>query len=140
VRRVLGFGDSPVEYVLLVNLAATLFMVGGIWFVQLVHYPLFPRVVSEGVILYSKAHSRLTACMVGPQMLVEAATTLLLVFRRPEGLPLATTLIGLVLVTVVRLSTGLLQVPRHTVFSGFDQRVWSALGALVLWISARAIY
>jgi hypothetical protein len=74
-------------------------------------------------------------------MLLEAASALLLVFQRPEGLPLATTLIGLVLVTVVRLSTGLLQVPRHTTLdSCFDQRAWSPCGTLVLWMTARAIY
>jgi hypothetical protein len=154
VRYVLEFGDSLVKYVLLVNLAATLFMVGIIWFVQVVHYPLFARVGSRGFILYSKAHSRLTTYVVGPPMLVEASTTLLLVFRRPEGIPLAATLIGLALVAVVWLSTGLLQVPRHTTLgSGFDQTTWSGLvlsnwvrtvawsarGVLVLWMTARAI-
>jgi hypothetical protein len=33
-----------VKYVLLANLSATLFMVSVIWFVQMVHYPLFARV------------------------------------------------------------------------------------------------
>jgi hypothetical protein len=58
-------------YVLLANLAATLFMVGVIWFVQVVHYPLFSRVGSEKFSLYPKAHSRLTTYVVGPPMLVE---------------------------------------------------------------------
>src|SRR5918998_3799546 len=39
---------SPVKYVLLVHLAATLVMVGVIWFVQIVHYPPFSRVGSGG--------------------------------------------------------------------------------------------
>ena len=34
----------PVVWLLLVNAATTLFMVGVIWFVQSVHYPLFSRV------------------------------------------------------------------------------------------------
>lgn len=142
------------KYILLAHLAATLFMVGVIWFVQVVHYPLFSRVGSEGFSLYSEAHSRLTTYVVGPPMLVEAATALLLVFRRPEGVPLAAVLIGVALVAVVWLSTALLQVPRHkTLGSGFDRRAWSELllsnwtrtvawsarGALVLWIAARAI-
>ena len=58
------------NYVLLANLSTTLFMVGVIWFVQVVHYPLFSRVGGEGFALYSKAHSRLTT-YVGPPMLVE---------------------------------------------------------------------
>ncbi len=142
------------KYVLLVHVAATLFMVGVIWFVQVVHYPLFSRVGPEKFSLYSEAHSRLTTYVVGPPMLVEAATALLLVFRRPEGVPLAAALIGLALVAAVWFSTALLQVPRHTTLgSGFDRRTWSGLvlsnwvrtvawsarGGLVLWMAARTI-
>ncbi len=142
------------KYVLLAHLAATLFMVGVIWFVQVVHYPLFSRVGSERFVPYSEAHSRLTTYVVGPPMIIEAATALLLVFSRPEGVSLATALIGLALVAVVWLSTALLQVPRHTTLgSGFDRRAWSGLvlsnwvrtvawsarGVLVLWMAARAI-
>ena len=142
------------KYVLLAHLAATLFMVGVVWFVQVVHYPLFSRVGSEKFSLYSEAHSRLTTYVAGPPMLVEAATALLLVFRRPEGVPLSAALIGVALVAVVWLSTALLQVPRHTALgSGFDRRAWSGLvlsnwartvawsarGVLVLWMTARAI-
>ena len=140
------------KYVFLAHLAATLFMVGVIWFVQVVHYPLFARVGSEGFAPYSEAHSRLTTYVVGPPMLVEAATALFLVFRRPEGVPLAAVLVGLVLVAVVWLSTALLQVPRHTALgSGFDHAArsglvlsnwvrtaaWSTRGLLVLWMAAR---
>jgi hypothetical protein len=143
-----------VKYILLAHLAATLFMVGVIWFVQVVHYPLFSRVGPEKFSLYSEAHSRLTTYVVGPPMLVEALTALLLVFQRPEGVPLAAALIGLALVVAVWLSTALLQVPRHTTLgSGFDRRAWSGLvlsnwvrtvawsarGGLVLWMAARAI-
>jgi hypothetical protein len=143
-----------VNYFLLAHLAATLYMVGVVWFVQVVHYPLFSRVGPEKFSLYSEAHSRLTTYVVGPPMLTEAATALLLVFRRPEGVPLAAALTGLALVVVVWLSTALLQVPRHTTLgSGFDRRAWSGLvlsnwvrtvawsarGGLALWMAARAI-
>ncbi len=142
------------NHVLLAHLAATLFMVGVIWFVQAVHYPLFSRVGPEKFSLHSEAHSRLTTYVVGPPMLVEAATALLLVFHRPEGVPFTATLIGLALIMVVWLSTALLQVPRHTTLgSGFDRRAWSSLvlsnwvrtfawsarGGLVLWMVARAM-
>jgi hypothetical protein len=42
---------------MLVHVGATLFMVGVIWFVQVVHYPLFSRVGLEKFSLYSEAHS-----------------------------------------------------------------------------------
>ena len=55
--------------------------------------------------------------------LVEAATALLLVFRRPEGVPPAAALAGLALVAAIWLSTSLLQLPRHTpLCTGFDRR------------------
>jgi hypothetical protein len=142
------------KYVLLAHLAATLMMVGVIWFVQIVHYPLFARVGSEGFTLYSEAHSRLTTYVVGPPMLLEAATTLLLVFRRPEEIPLAAAIIGLSLVAIIWLSTVLLQVPRHTTLGlGFDHAAWSGLvlsnwvrtaawsarGMLVLWMAGRVM-
>jgi hypothetical protein len=67
-------------------------------------------------------------------MLIEAATALLLVFRRPEDIPLAAALVGLALVGVVWLSTALLQVPRHsTLGSGFDHAAWSGL-VLTNWV------
>ncbi len=46
-------------------------MVGVIRFTQMVHYPLFARVVQEKIALYSGANSRLTTYIVGPPMLVE---------------------------------------------------------------------
>lgn len=138
-------------YVLLVNAAATLYMVGVIWFVQIVHYPLFGRVGEQGFQTYSEAHSRLTTYAVGPPMLAEAGTALLLVPLRPTGVPLGAALFGLALVGVIWASTALLQVPRHNAFArGFDRAAWRGLvatnwvrtaawstrGLLVLWMVA----
>lgn len=103
------------ELVLLVHVGATLFMVGLIWFVQIVHYPLFGRVGRDGFADYSLAHSRLTGLVVGPPMLVEAGTAAALVARPPGGLPLWLPLMGLVLLAAVWLSTAFLQSPQHGV-------------------------
>ena len=142
------------KYILLAHITATLLMVGMIWFVQIVHYPLFSRVGSEGFSVYFEVHSRLTTYVVGPPMLVEAATALLLVFRRPEDIPLTAAIIGFGLVAIIWLSTALLQVPRHTALgSGFDHAAWNALvlsnwvrtvawsarGGLVLWMASRVL-
>ena len=59
------------KYILFVNLAATLFMVGVVCIVQVVHYSLFARVDREGFALYSGGQSRLTSCVVCPTMLIE---------------------------------------------------------------------
>lgn len=62
-------------------------MVGVIWFVQVVHYPLFVRVGPSGFSTYSGAHSRLTGYVVGPPMLVEMATAIPLLVVRPIEVP-----------------------------------------------------
>jgi hypothetical protein len=55
------------KYVLLLQAAATLFMTGVIWFVQVVHYPLMARVGAAGFPDYEAAHARLTGyVVVGP--------------------------------------------------------------------------
>ena len=135
------------ELVFLAHVGATLFMVGLIWFVQIVHYPLFGRVGREGFADYSLAHSRLTGLVVGPPMLIEAGTAAALVARPPAGVPFVLPLLGLVLLAVVWLSTALLQSPQHGVLGkGFvaashrflvatnwiRTACWTGRGALVL--------
>lgn len=119
---------------LLAHLAATLVMVGIIWFVQVVHYPLFSRVGKSVFPRYSEDHSRLTTYVVGPPMLLEAATAALLLFFRPIGIPAFLPWTGAILLAVVWLSTALLQVPRHkTLGLGFETNAWSAL-VLTNWL------
>ncbi|MDP8952066.1 MAG: hypothetical protein M3N18_07490 [Actinomycetota bacterium] len=87
-------------------------------------------------------------------MLLEAATAILLVFYRPEGVPFVAALAGLALVALIWLSTALLQAPRHGALGrGFDEGTvsglilsnwirtiaWSVRGLLVLWMTARTI-
>ncbi len=138
---------------LLVNLAATFVMVGIIWFVQIVHYPLFSRVGAAGFPAYSGAHSRLTGLVVGPPMLAEAATAVALVLGPPAGVPLWLAATGLALLAVIWLSTAVWQSPRHRELGGgFDPAsyrflvasnwlrtaCWSARGLVVLWMAAKA--
>jgi hypothetical protein len=142
------------EWVLLLNLASTGVMIGVIWFVQVVHYPLFGGVGSPGWTAYAAAHGRRTTLVVGPPMLLELATSVLLALRPPPGIPPAATWAGLALVAVVWASTGLLQVPRHRVLGGgWDAAAhrslvagnwvrtvaWTLRGMLVLWMLARLL-
>lgn len=146
--------DNRTKFVLLANVAATLFMVGAIWFVQVVHYPLFEKVGAADFAVYSEAHSRLTGFVVGPPMLVELATAILLLFFRPPGVPVSILWLGLGLVVAIWLSTAFLQVPRHTALGlGFDGEAhsflvvsnwvrtfaWSLRGAIVLWFTAKVV-
>lgn len=139
---------------LLLHAAATWYMVGLIWFVQLVHYPLFGAVGESGFRAYAASHQRLTTWAVGPAMLAEGLSGVWLALRPPAGMDRGALLAGLALLGVIWLSTALVQVPRHGVLAaGYDARAhrtlvatnwvrtaaWTARGALVLWIAARLL-
>ncbi len=109
------------HWILLANAFSTLFMTGLIWFVQVVHYPLFAKVGDADFPAYSRAHQTLTTLVVGPPMLVEALTAGLLVAVRPALIPVWMTWTGLALVIVIWISTATLQVPAHgKLVQGFD--------------------
>jgi hypothetical protein len=139
---------------LLAHAAATFFMVGVIWFVQVVHYPLFARVGMPDFSAYSLDHTRLTGLVVGPPMLLEAATAVALVVWTPPGISASLVWTGLLLVAGIWLSTALLQGPRHTTLGkGFDPAVhrylltsnwlrtvlWSLRGLVVLCVLYQAM-
>ncbi|HEX8914170.1 MAG TPA: hypothetical protein VF796_17610, partial [Humisphaera sp.] len=113
---------------LVLNLIATWYMVGLIWFVQLVHYPQFAMVGPDQFRLYHPRHTRLTTWAVGPPMLLEATTAALLLFTRPPSLPAWAAWAGACLVATLWASTAFLQVPQHNVLAGgFDARACGIL-------------
>lgn len=135
------------------HLAATVFMCGVIWFVQLVHYPLFAMVGTAGFADYEAAHTMRTTWVVMPPMLIELATAVGLLLWRPSSLGAGEASLGLVLVILIWASTFFLQVPAHgTLAGGFNADVaarlvrtnwirtalWSARAGLVLWWVVRA--
>lgn len=139
--------------ILLLNTAATGVMIGLIWFVQVVHYPLFARVGQAGFAAYAREHQRRTTWVVALPMLLEAGTAVLLALRPPAGVPPALAWAGLALVGVLWASTLWLQVPQHTrLASGFDAEsarrlvrgnwvrtvAWTLRGMLVLYMLALA--
>jgi len=71
---------------LLFNLATTLLMTGVIWFVQVVHYPLFAGVGEERFVAYQATHSRSTTVVVAPLMTIELVTSGLLALDPPDGI------------------------------------------------------
>lgn len=138
--------------VFLVHLLATLAMLGVIWVVQLVHYPLFAGVGMEGFAAYEADHQARITWIVGPLMLLELASAVALAAGlRPEGVPLWMPLAGLGLLGVIWLSTAFLQVPLHTTLGGgFDADAhtrlvatnwvrtvaWSLRAGLALWMTS----
>jgi hypothetical protein len=146
--------DTIAGLVLLPHLAATLFMVGVIWFVQVVHYPLMAGVGRAESVAYEQAHTRRTGWVVAPPMLIELATGILLLWVRPAGVPLAPAVAGAALLAVVWISTQWVQIPCHNRLSrAFDSRThrrlvstnwarttaWSLRGLLVVWMVLMAL-
>jgi hypothetical protein len=99
--------------VLLATAAATLFMTGVGWFVQVVHYPLMGAVGGAAFEDYHRAHSRLTARVVLGPMVIELAGSALLVAQRPAGVGAPAAWVGLALAAATWVSTAAVQVPRH---------------------------
>lgn len=111
------------EAVLPVHAAATWFMTGVIWFVQIVHYPLMARVGVPGFAVYEEEHARRTTWVVAPPMLIEAATAVALVTVARSVADVRQAWLGLALVVVVWLSTAVAQAPQHRRLQrGFDPR------------------
>ena len=139
------------DAILLFHLASTLAMVGLIWFVQVVHYPLMARVGAAEFCPYERHHQRRTTAVVAPLMLTEAGTAVLLLWIRPSPVPFTPCLTGLVILAVVWLSTYLWQVPIHRQLAleyspssirrlvrsnWLRTAAWSARGVIVLWMAA----
>jgi hypothetical protein len=103
--------------VLLAHVASTWTMVGLIWFVQIVHYPLYAQVGSDRFAAYEAAHNRLTTWVVGPPMLIEVVTAGLLVLVKPEQIPSSYLWCGVLLLAIIWGSTALLQVPQHEILT-----------------------
>ena len=142
------------KLVFLLHVLSTLVMVGVIWVVQVVHYPLFAGVGGAGWAAYEAGHQARITPVVGPAMLVELVTAVWLVLDRPAAFPAWAVVVGAALVGVVWASTAFVQVPLHAALGGaFDAGAharlvatnwvrtvaWTVRGGLVLWLTARLL-
>ena len=119
---------------LLLHAGATLAMTGLIWFVQIVHYPLFPLAAEDDFPTFAAAHQQRTTWVVGPLMILEAVTATLLLFSSYS--PIAVRLGWLALLSIW-LSTALVQVPLHQrLSSGFDRLIARRLVRTNWWRTA----
>jgi hypothetical protein len=141
-------------WILLMQVAATLAMVGLIWFVQVVHYPLFARVGRSEFQDYEIAHQRLTTWVAAPLMLTEVSTAVALVWFRPTGVSGWLVWTGVALAAGIWLMTYWVQVPQHAKLAvAYDVRLqrslvagnwyrtiaWSGRGLLVLAMLAQTL-
>ena len=145
--------EESAAIVFLIQLAVTLIMVGVIWFVQIIHYPLY-RKIKEGFVQYERAHLRRMAFFAGFLMIVEAATAIMMIPMLPTGLATSLAIVNIVLLVLIWLSTLLFSVASHqklsTHFSNKTLRaligtnyvratLWTAKAAALLYLTFRLI-
>lgn len=114
-----GLSCSPVmsavlsfETLAIVHLAATGFMVGLIWTIHVVHYPLF-ALVNEPYRPFQEAHmARITALLVLPWG-IEVVSAALLILAAPRGSATTIAVLGVGLVGLLVAITGLGAAPIH---------------------------
>lgn len=115
------------EWLLVAHAAATFSMLGLIWFVQVVHYPMIARYSRGDFGAVEREHCDRTGFVAAPLMLVEAFTgvwLLVLGFHSPLFQ------VSMALLGLVWLSTFLLQVPCHrALLAGWSDRAHRRLVA-----------
>ncbi len=116
--------DQPFFILLIANFAATWYMVGLIWQVQIVHYPLLSGVGADQFPDYHRQHANRITPVVGIPMLVELTTAALLWIASPPPILRPWLGLGLGLLIAVWVSTAALQIPCHSRLShGFDRQI-----------------
>jgi hypothetical protein len=108
-----GSRVTTTEFILAAQALASAAMCGLIWFVQVVHYPLFTRTDTTHSPDYPEENQRRTAPVVIPPMLIEAATAAIIAVNPPPAIGRPAALAGLAMVAALWLSTLLVQMPLH---------------------------
>lgn len=118
--------NDPIFYVLM-QLVCSWMMIGIIWFMQLVHYPLYAK-IKEGFIEYERSQIRRVAFLVGPIMLIEAITSIILVGVAPIGIQTKLAALNLILLIFIWISTFLFLMGTHQKLSiRFSKKVLHVL-------------
>jgi hypothetical protein len=106
-------GTSLTMLVLAAQALASSAMCGVIWFVQVVHYPLFGGVDGARAAGYAIENQRRTSRVVLPFMIVELAAAVAITVWPPPLIGREVAFAGLALVVVLWASTLIVQVPLH---------------------------
>ncbi len=137
------------DLIFLIHAGATLFLVGLIWTIQIVHYPLFANVGADGYAAYQTSHMSRITYVVAPVMLAELGTAVYFAVVNYEPIEAKLFWFGLALVLVIWASTMFVQSPIHgrlaekfdadlvnkLVLTNWSRTIaWTIRGALVLWM------
>ncbi|MFP4148531.1 MAG: hypothetical protein ACLFUG_06850 [Nitriliruptoraceae bacterium] len=105
----------------LAHATATLLLVGLIWTIQVVHYPLFALVGEDSFAAFEAAHSARITAVIALPWAVQGVTTAALLLASPAQVPRLLVWAAAVLATIPVAVTVLASVPAHTALGdGFD--------------------
>jgi hypothetical protein len=139
---------------LLLQAAATVYLTGLIWFVQVVHYPLLDEVRPAELPELEVRHQRRAGLVVGLPMVLELITAVAALRWRPPDLPAVWAWAGVTVLGVIWSSTAFVQVPLHDalerahdagrirllVASNWVRTIgWTVRTVLVAWALARLL-
>lgn len=116
-----------IKILLLINICSTLFMCGIIWLVHIVNYPLFSKVISSFE-QYHRSHVQRTTYVVAVPMILEAMTSVMMLWYPHPNIHEAFLWVGIGLIFVIWLTTLFFSVPAHDhLMKGFDMKVHRSL-------------
>jgi len=134
------------DWIFLLHVFFTFYMTGVIWFVQIVHYPLMAKVGSDHFKSYEQAHTMLTTWVVGPQMIIELASGIFLLWQNGND---AWYWANIALLAVIWSSTFFIQMSLHgRLTEGFQEELqqqlvqsnwlrtvaWTVRSAILIWL------
>ena len=127
-------GSNITTFTVQAHLVVTAVMCGIIWWVQVVHYPMFSSIGAEEFVSYHTRNVQRTTMVVGPVMLGEAFLALALVYLLTAQSVLGFAWVGMGLLGVVWGTTAFCSVPAHGILSeGFDSAAHDRL-VMTNWI------
>ncbi len=97
----------------LVQIFCTFAMTGIIWFVQIVHYPLMRKVGKGRFVRYAQMHLVLTAFVVAPLMLLEAASVVFGLLHATPWITDGAARLGAILLLIIWISTFAIHLPQQ---------------------------
>ncbi len=118
------------KLLVIVHIAVTWYLIGLIWTVQIVQYPLFDRVGTTNFMTFAGLHAERITMIVMFPMFIELGTAILLLLSPPDDFPMVLLVLGLALLGVVWFSTIALQIPLHNQLAeGFNEQAVKRLVA-----------
>lgn len=132
---------------LAVHAAATWYLVGLIWTIQIVHYPTFADIAADRYAAFQSTHMTRMGGIVGLAWLIEGITVLGVFFLAPDATARLLGGVGGLLECIVLAVTVRASIPAHeALLDGFDETAhrrlvmtnwwrtiaWSARGAIAL--------